>query len=1260
MKYGRRVAPLGAVCLAGLVWALPVNATELILKFKTDCLKERQAELRAQSGLALVHDLKKGLQIVRLPDALSAEQAIQLCRQWKEIEFAEPNLRAESGKLQAKAVPKPESLADQWWHINTGKKGTADADMDSPEAWNLRSDASKVVVAVIDSGIDIRHEDLARNIWRNKDEIPGNGKDDDQNGYIDDVSGYDFIDRDGEPNDAFGRGTQLAGIIGAVGNNRIGIDGVCRRVQLLPVKIFDKDGKGSLSDLLLGMEYAIAQGAQVICSSWSGGYSKSLEQMLERAKEQDVLFVTTAGDKTKNLDASPIYPAAYAIENILCASSSNAQDRLSARAGYGAWTVHLAAPGEGIITTAPGNKYVKASSSALAAAQVAGAAALLHAHGTQSPEQIRKRLMQGADKCKALDKKVSAGRLNLFYALLDATPKEELQKQAAKNRFGGHEVAPGEMLIKFRDGLSKEQRAAVLSDLGCRPIEELSDSLVRIRLPQGRTVVEGFGLCRGRKEIEFNEPNYVVKKTETLPNDTFFSGSQWCHRNTGQTGGTADADIDSSDAWELRTSAANIIVAVIDTGVDLDHPDLVANLWTNPGEIAGNGVDDDGNGQVDDIHGFDFENEDADPDDDEDHGTHCAGIIGAVGNNSEGVAGVCWNVQIMALKFLSDVGFTSDAIECINYGVNNGASVLSNSWGGGGFTNSLFNAIQNAHNNGVLFVAAAGNDGLSNDQSIPTYPAAYNVPNVIAVASSHHLDGMSSFSNFGANSVHLAAPGHSILSTITGGDYGTLSGTSMSCPQVSGACALVKAHEGGLSHTAIKQRLMDTVEKKPEFDGTTISGGRLNLFAALAASALPDLSVSVVANPASVAAGESTIITVTVENVGNVDAGVSEVNLTIDGIVPVDGDGNALFPVSISALAQGTSTSFNHQYSNIPATPDPHSVEATVDPGNAIEELNEGNNTGTAEVNIGVPDLVIGSLTTNPATAAVNGSVEVQFTVSNIGDGPAGTSAAGLYIDNQFVTSKAIPALAAGETSAVQTHTYSNIDSATNPHAILAQADISDDVTESDEDNNDSTYSLSVSSGTDRAIMFSPADGSTLTSSSVTFEWIPGNGTDQYWLYIGTSQGERNLLDLNKGSATTHAFHQVPLTGNPFYVRLWSKNGSQWIYNDYSYTGTSGDDGGDGGDDGGGSEKAEMTAPANGATITGGSQTFTWSAGSSATQYWLYIGTTQGGKNLLNKNMDASLTYAASELPTSGTIHVRLWSKVGSWVYNDYFYSLSE
>jgi len=344
---------------------------------------------------------------------------------------------------------------------------------------------------------------------------------------------------------------------------------------------------------------------------------------------------------------------------------------------------------------------------------------------------------------------------------------------------------------------------------------------------------------QARQGLAYAEPDYIVH-AEVTPNDSSFS-ELWGMHNTGQTGGTADVDIDAPEAWNLSTGSATVVVGVIDSGIDHTHPDLAANIWTNPNEIAANGIDDDGNGYVDDTRGWDFANNDNEAMDGDSHGTHCAGTIGGAGNNGAGVAGVCWQVSLVPLKFLSDsgTGTTSDAIEAVAYGTSIGVDLTSNSWGGGGFSQALKDEIDAADAAGILFVAAAGNAGNDNDLS-ETYPSSYDSGNIIAVASIDDFGGLSSFSNYGATSVDVAAPGTGIYSTVPVAfeSYASFSGTSMAAPHVAGLCALVKAHRPSLTHSQIRALILGTAEPLLSLAGTSVTGGLINAAAALESTLL--------------------------------------------------------------------------------------------------------------------------------------------------------------------------------------------------------------------------------------------------------------------------------------------------------------------------------------------------------------------------------------------------------------------------------------
>lgn len=366
--------------------------------------------------------------------------------------------------------------------------------------------------------------------------------------------------------------------------------------------------------------------------------------------------------------------------------------------------------------------------------------------------------------------------------------------------------------------------------------------LIAFANPKLDTVPQMVSRLSGLKDlVKYAEPDFIVQ-TQATPNDPAFS-SLWGLHNTGQSGGVADADIDAPEAWNIHTGSATVKVAVLDTGMDLTHPDLEPNLWTNPNEIAGNGIDDDQNGYIDDVHGWDFVNNDAIAADDHNdgtsrgHGTHCAGTIGAVGNNAVGVVGVCWQVSLIPLKILdaNSHGPLSDAEEALTYAANLGVDVASNSWTNTSYTQALQEAMNATEAAGMLVVAAAGNSA-KYTEFYPEYPASFDNANIISVAATNRQDALWADSNYGSVSVDLAAPGVDIHSTLPGGTYGLMTGTSMACPHVAGACALVKSYRPSLTAAEIRNLILKSADELPALADKTVTGGRLNVLAALRAA----------------------------------------------------------------------------------------------------------------------------------------------------------------------------------------------------------------------------------------------------------------------------------------------------------------------------------------------------------------------------------------------------------------------------------------
>ncbi len=408
--------------------------------------------------------------------------------------------------------------------------------------------------------------------------------------------------------------------------------------------------------------------------------------------------------------------------------------------------------------------------------------------------------------------------------------------------------APDQLLVRFRRGVDKFAMRAEHARMGAEVLREfrLVDNLHLVRLPAGTSVKHAARSYRARPDVLYAEPNYRrhTDQSSVTPNDPRYA-ELWNLHNTGQSGGTPGADIEAPEAWGLSTGSGNVVVAIIDTGIDYNHPDLNANIFRNAADCDSNGRDDDANGYADDCHGIDTANHNANPMDDAGHGTHVAGIIGASGNNAIGVVGINWSVQLLACKFLdeSGSGWEADAITCLEYvadmkdrGVN--VVATNNSWGGGPSSQALFDAIDAHRQRGILFIAAAGNARANNDFR-SFYPANYELPNILSVAATDHNDALAWFSNFGRHSVHLGAPGVNILSTVPGSIvpelYLAASGTSMAAPHVTGVAALLAAQDPLRDWKAIKNLILAGGDAIPSL-ANTISRKRLNARGALACS----------------------------------------------------------------------------------------------------------------------------------------------------------------------------------------------------------------------------------------------------------------------------------------------------------------------------------------------------------------------------------------------------------------------------------------
>ncbi len=417
-----------------------------------------------------------------------------------------------------------------------------------------------------------------------------------------------------------------------------------------------------------------------------------------------------------------------------------------------------------------------------------------------------------------------------------------------------------EVLVKFRPDVSLDyikEIAAKNNDYVEDEIESVNNLVAIDDLDNldAESVAKQYGDMSDL--VEYAEPNYeisinqerftedyvgyaeIVKEDDkpvTAPNDPMFN-EQWALNNDGQGGGKEKAHLDALKAWLKTQGSQDVVVAVLDTGVDYTQQDLVNNMWFRPENVPA--YTDDELGTIDDERGFNADENSGDPMDQNGHGTHCSGIIGAEGNNGLGIAGINWKVKIMPLKFLGRGGFgsTKNAIEAINYAIDRKKAgvnirVINASWGSTQNSKALEDAIRAAGEQGILFVAAAGNNGTDNDKR-PHYPSNYNLPNVISVAAMDRNDQLASFSNYGIKTVHIAAPGKEIVSTWLNAGFREASGTSMAAPQVAGVAALILADNPKMKVETLRKKLLNSVDKLDVLEGKVENGGRLNAAKAL-------------------------------------------------------------------------------------------------------------------------------------------------------------------------------------------------------------------------------------------------------------------------------------------------------------------------------------------------------------------------------------------------------------------------------------------
>jgi len=855
------------------------------------------AAASVQKAMAEVNATSLGrigsLDVERLAIPLGQEAAVVAALQQNPtVAFAEPDYR-----VHAAVEPDDPYYAGRWWWEN----------IQAADAWNIITGSNSVTIAVIDTGVDLDHPDLAAKIVPGKDFVNGDG--------------------DSDADDDHGHGTHVAGIAAAVTNNGIGVAGLSWEACIMPVKVLDSDGNGWISDVAEGISYAADNGAKVInLSLGAPTYDGTMAAATDYAHGEGVFIAAAAGNDGKN---QLLYPAAN--EHVVGVAATTSSDTRASFSNYGPH-VDVAAPGLSIYSTGwTGDtrsncisRYCYKSGTSMATPFVSGLAALvLSMNSDLSPDEVETIIEQTADDLGApgRDDKYGWGRVNAYQAVLLASSHA---LEGAVYDLEGHGVAGVSLTIAgsqtftattggdghfSRTGLpqgtyvvtpalanltfSPLTRTVVISgtDLtgitytaqvsGIFAISGTVRTVWGDGLPDVQIVTasdysstgSGHGLClptqtdahghftqtglisgtyvltptlsgatfepptrtvvvtaANRSGVDFTRNDFRAHlaavfhnfSTTVFPDDPYFeNGTQWGLHNTGQSGGTDDADIDAPEAWGLSTGDSSVIVAIVDSGVDLDHPEFSGRL----------------------TDGWDFVNGDGDPDDDEGHGSHVTGIAAATGDNSIGVAGVAWGVRIMPLKVLhSDgSGYDYDVAQGIRYAADHGAKVINLSLSGPGESSTLQSAVDYAYAKGVLVVAAAGNcrTGCWIDEKYyvnpPSYPAAS--AHTLGVAATTNTDTYSSFSNYGPY-VDVAAPGSSIHSTLPG-SYGYESGTSMATPFVAGLAGLIYSRYPSYTPDQVAQAIVHNADDlgTPGRDDT-YGCGRINAYRSLANGAV--------------------------------------------------------------------------------------------------------------------------------------------------------------------------------------------------------------------------------------------------------------------------------------------------------------------------------------------------------------------------------------------------------------------------------------
>jgi subtilase family serine protease len=674
-----------------------------------------------------------------------------------------------------------------------------------------------------------------------------------------------------------------------------------------------------------------------------------------------------------------------------------------------------------------------------------------------------------------------------------------------RERVNGRDAVSREVLVRFRDPLPIQELLDLAAQTDAVSVERIgSTGTLRIR-SRTRSAAALIRTLAARLDVAFAEPNHIIQ-IATTPDDPQFE-DLW-----------GLAQIDAPAAWDLSVGAnSNVVVGVIDTGIDYTHPDLAPNIWSSPEAFTvalSSGVVSCAAG----THGFNAITRQCDPMDDHHHGTHVSGTIGAAGNNGEGVAGINWNARLMGLKFLDDqgTGTIADAIAAVEFAIaakqafqiTDGANirVLSNSWGGSESSQALLDQINAANESDILFVAAAGNNSSNND-IFPFFPAAYSAPNLVTVAASTFDDSLTYFSNYGAASVHLAAPGDAILSTTIGNTYAAFSGTSMAAPHVSGAAALVLSL-CVIDTATLRETLLGTVDHVPELVGVTVTGGRLNVNSALHSCTAPP------ATPVGLAAvGGDSRVTLTWPNVPGAMRYIVKRSLTSGGPYAILAPDVAGVTYIDTGVVNGTAYFY------------------VISAENTLGESGDSNE--ATAVPMIPPDLSL-PVFTSPALGGAGTNVAISITTTNTGSGVAGPSVTRLYLSQNSTLEStdtplvdiAVPELSPSTASAQSLSVPIPANTVAARYYLIAAADADEQLTESNEGNNRQSRAIQIGPDLTIATLTVGASGGPGSAIAVTDGTRNGGGgtaaasATAFYLSLNTSL---SADDVWLGSRTVQA-----------------------------------------------------------------------------------------------------------------------------------------